>query len=355
MKKQAERYLRTRQHKTGSLDPLRMWAYKTEEDLFKTVSVVADAKNHGLIFVIDWSGSMSSSMVGTLEQLILLCLFCRKADIPFEVYSLTTGSRNAWTFKPGDLVYADNFRMRCYLSSDMSATQFKDACVNLFAMMLDGTFRGGPTEDNLIGCTPLDEAIITTIDLMEIFRKRTKAQVVNAVFLTDGDANTVNGYTDRYGNMVTMNHNTRYLIDDRATHKVYDFPRHRMTPTMLKILRDRQDIHVVGFYIGGHWSNFFGDADSKRRLELDKQFREDGYVVATDWGYNELYITSPGDALRVHEKSFVPKSGAKDDKGNAIEKGTPEYEEALAKNFTAQRKAIMKERMMLDRFVKMIA
>lgn len=348
MKKQAERYLRTKTHKTGSIDPLRMWAYKTEEDLFKTVAVIADAKNHGLLFVVDWSGSMSSSMIGTIEQLIVLCMFCRKANIPFEVYSLTTGASKAFDVKPGDLCFTSNFRMRCYLSSAMTAKQFQAACVNLFALTITGHFTGGPSADHLIGCTPLDEAIVTTIDLMGDFRQRTRAQVVNAVFLTDGDANTVSAYLNKKGKKQELNSATRYLIDDRQTHKVYDFDTSTMTPTLLQILRDRQDINVVGFYIGGHWSKFFYGADDKTRTELARQFEENNYVIATDWGYNELYITNRGDSLRVHEHSLKPDT-------KKFPLGSPEYEVELNKNFSAHRHMLKKERLMLDRFVQMIS
>lgn len=346
MKKQADRYKRTRQHKTGSLDPLRLHAYKIDEDLFKTIAIVSDDKNHGLIFVVDWSGSMQSSMAGTLEQLMMLCMFCRKAGIPFEVYSLTTGGNGAFSKEPGNLVYADNFRMRCYLTSQMSARQFYDACVNLFVLMPNGVFRGGPAEDNLIGCTPLDESIITTIDLMEKFRRKTKAQIVNAIFMTDGDANTVNGYYTHKGYNTTLDYRTRYLIDDRKTHKVYDFTRGDMTPTMLTILRDRQDINVVGFYIGGHWRGFFGDLDDAEEKKLTQQFAQDGYVIATDWGYSELYITREGDQWRVKDLELTP---------DGVELGTEEYDKKLGENFTAKRKSAMKQRVMLDRFIKMIA
>ena len=35
--------------------------YKFSEDLFKKVTLLPDGKNHGLVFILDWSGSMSNS------------------------------------------------------------------------------------------------------------------------------------------------------------------------------------------------------------------------------------------------------------------------------------------------------
>lgn len=364
MRKQADRYKRTRQYKTGSLDTLRLCYYKTEEDLFKTIAVCQDGKNHGLIFVVDWSGSMSSSMAGTLEQLILLCIFCMKANIPFEVYSLTTGGTNAFSREPGNLEYAQNFRVRTYLSSRMTPGVFHDACVNLFALMPGGQFSGGPTADNLIGCTPLDESIIASIDIIKEFRRRTNAQVVNAIFLTDGGANTVNSYFNERGVSTSMHSsdynyyygyrsagsgasNVKYLVDDRETHKVYSFTVGDMTPTMVKILKDRNNIHAVCFYIDGAWENFFTSTiDDAKRSATHKQFQEDGYVISTEWGFDEMYITKRGDVWRVKDTRLKPQK---------VEPGSPEYLKKVEENFKKQGLSMMKQRIMLDRFIALIA
>jgi hypothetical protein len=56
---------------------------------FKKVTTLADGKNHGLVFVLDWSGSMSDVMSDTVKQLFNLIWFCKKVAIPFEVYAFT--------------------------------------------------------------------------------------------------------------------------------------------------------------------------------------------------------------------------------------------------------------------------
>jgi len=360
MKKQADRYKRTRQHKSGSLDTLRLHAYKTEEDLFKTIAICADGKNHGLIYVVDWSASMSGNMAGTLEQLIVLCLFCRKAQIPFEVYSLTTGGTNTFSHLPGQLVYANNFSMRQYLSSSMTPKEFEAACVNLFALMPGGIFAGGPTKDNLIGCTPLNEAITASIDIIKDFRTKRNIQVVNAIFLTDGGANTVSEYYDATGRAQSMysgysgysysylgrSSEKNFVIEDRLTRKAYKFETNEMTPTLVKILKDRNNIHAVCFYIDGSWNMFYKNLDPNKQVMLQKQFEENGYVVCTEWGFDELYITRRSDVGRVKDIKLKPQK---------IKPGSVEYVEAAQKNLALQGKMLMKQRIMLDRFVAMIA
>ena len=72
--------------------------------MFKKVSVVPDGKNHGLIFILDWSGSMQNVMMDTIKQLFNLVWFCKKVNIPFEVYAFTNSYPNPNRF---DIVQED--------------------------------------------------------------------------------------------------------------------------------------------------------------------------------------------------------------------------------------------------------
>ena len=57
-KKSADAYARQATSRTGVLNTKMLHTYKYNEDLFKKVTVLPDGKNHGMIFVLDWSGSM---------------------------------------------------------------------------------------------------------------------------------------------------------------------------------------------------------------------------------------------------------------------------------------------------------
>jgi hypothetical protein len=181
---------------------------------------------------------------------------------------------------------------------------------------------------------------------------------VNAIFLTDGGANTVASYLNERGQSTSMyggggyyynrsaNTNAKYLIDDRETHKVYSFTVGEMTPTMVKILRDRNNIHAVCFYVDGSWEHFFTKVDDKKRKEAAKQFNEDGYVVSTEWGFDEVYIIKRMDGWRVKDVNLKPQK---------VEPGSPEFLKKAQENFIKQGQQLMKQRIMLDRFIKMIA
>ena len=83
-RKAADAYSRASTARTGVLDTARLHSYKFSEDLFKKVTVLPDGKNHGLIFILDWSGSMQNVLLDTCKQLFNLIWFCKKVSIPFE-------------------------------------------------------------------------------------------------------------------------------------------------------------------------------------------------------------------------------------------------------------------------------
>ena len=88
--------------RTGVLDCSKLHQYKYNEDLFKKVTTLAEGKNHGLVFVLDWSGSMTNVMLDTIKQLYNLIWFCKKCSIPFEVYAFTNEwNRSAFDYETG--------------------------------------------------------------------------------------------------------------------------------------------------------------------------------------------------------------------------------------------------------------
>ena len=90
MKKSAQAYKRASQDKTGIIDPLKLPSYKYSDDIFKKLTIIPDGKNHGMMMLLDWSGSMADVLFDTVKQLINLVEFCRKVNIPYEVYFFTS-------------------------------------------------------------------------------------------------------------------------------------------------------------------------------------------------------------------------------------------------------------------------
>ena len=157
-----------------------------------------------MLFLLDWSGSMSTEMLPTIKQLILLTNFCKKVGIPFEVYAFT----NEWIVaeraincnnypaeyeKPIEgtmIVSKDYFRMMNILSSRSSTKQYDIQCKNIFrevySMLYYSTFNSTPGMG--LSGTPLNEAIVVMSSIISKFKKQTGCQKVNLCVLTDGEA-----------------------------------------------------------------------------------------------------------------------------------------------------------------------
>ena len=205
-KRKAAQFAKAREHKTGDLNMNKLWATKLTEDVFLSNTVLPDGKNHGMLMVIDFSGSMADKMQATIEQLLIQVSFCKKVNIPFEVYSFT--NFRSWESqrhlvanqREGDLKIDDqDLCVMKLFSSDMSSSKYKQAVRNLIALSACYTDNKHRYEDSLpyawsrslpqqfwLGGTPLAETIMLLRDRAIDFRNENKIDVLNTLFLTDG-------------------------------------------------------------------------------------------------------------------------------------------------------------------------
>ena len=68
-----------------------------------------------------------------------------------------------------------------------------------------------------LGGTPLDDTIITAKSLIEDYKIKTKAQIVNAIFLTDGASSPVNSYRNTSEERGYDVIDSQVVIDDPKT------------------------------------------------------------------------------------------------------------------------------------------
>jgi hypothetical protein len=85
--------------KTGDLNLNKIFSYQFSEDIFKKMTVVPGGKSHGLVMYLDWSGSMAQHIANTLKQLFNLTMFCKKVNIPFEVYAFIDETDSSRTYR----------------------------------------------------------------------------------------------------------------------------------------------------------------------------------------------------------------------------------------------------------------
>ncbi len=170
MKKRATLYRRARIHSTGRIDCNKLHSHKFNENIFKKMTVEPKGKNHGLIFFLDLSGSMRKSLDKIVEQTILLCSFCKRSGIPFEVYGFTQQQ----------VLAGGRYQLYNIFSSRMTKQEFDHVCKNLISAVVEPVMAG----------TPLNLTIILATRLYDIFKDRHNSEIINFIFLTDGGDNT---------------------------------------------------------------------------------------------------------------------------------------------------------------------
>ena len=203
-RKSADSYARATTSRTGVLDCSKLHTYKYNEDLFRKVTTLAEGKNHGLVFVLDWSGSMGNVLQDTLKQLFNLMWFCKKASIPFEVYAFTNEypkepteetlredyTQHAYEKREGLIAVGPWFSMMNIFSSSVKMKELEQQMKNFYRLSYNMTRWSTapiPTGLSLSG-TPLNEAFISLHQILPQFKKQHKVQKVQCVVLTDGEA-----------------------------------------------------------------------------------------------------------------------------------------------------------------------
>jgi len=351
LRKNANEMKRTSVAKTGNLNMSKIFSYKFSEDIFKRMTVVPNGKSHGLVMFIDWSGSMHTNIDNTIRQLLNLVMFCKKVNIPFEVYAFTSAYGENLGFakfsaKPGDFVF-NSFHLMNLLSSQMNASEYKYAASALLAF--SNRYNNRPSWFGLSG-TPLNEAIVAAMKIVPEFQKERKLQIVNTVFLTDGDGSRPYGIYTEHGQQSLRSDGIIVIRDPITKHeeKIDDTSSRKITSAFIKLMKERTKSNVVGFYIldGRNFSheihNFYPDTltDADKVEQLKKEFRSEKYKIVTTDGYDEYYLLRAEGLDTEEGVEFEVKE-------NATTRG---FVSAFSK-FTNNRKA---NRVVLNRFIGMI-
>jgi hypothetical protein len=275
-RKAADSYARASTARTGVLDCSKLHTYKYNEDIFRKVTTLADGKNHGLVFVLDWSGSMSNVMLDTAKQLFNLIWFCKKVAIPFEVYAFTTdyplvkydvdGKANirelAYKKKDGLVQVGEWFSMMNLLTSKVNSNTLEEQMKNIFRLAKSFSYNSHCYYSTPLGMglsgTPLNEALISLHQILPKFQKENKLQKVQCVVLTDGEGCLVKYHREvqrRWEDnpfMGTAHIGSNAFLRDRKTGMTYscDYEHQDFTEVLLHNLRDKFiDINFIGIRV----------------------------------------------------------------------------------------------------------
>ena len=325
MRKRAAELRRVSVSDTGVIDTNLLHSYKFSDNIFRKIATVAEGKNHGLVAMVDWSGSMQNNLNGTIEQFLVLSMFCRKLNIPFEVYAFSDshvpGDAYNWMeFTAQNVVdLRQGFQLLNLLSSRMSNLAFRKQANDLLNVgnaysnyASNRDYYARHMREEIVqpmvelGGTPLNASIVALSKVVNDFRTKNRLEIVNTVILTDGEDSdylyTLNS-TDKYrGLYPETNYNVSYIFDDE-TKKSYRIGQKGVTPTLLQILKTRTGCNLLGFYVITNNKKYFDQAIYRldnnmlqpAREKALREFRENGVYAMVDWGYDEYYLI-PGGA-----------------------------------------------------------
>jgi len=373
MKKAATAYKRASTDKTGIIDPLKLPQYQYNEDIFKKLTIIPDGKNHGMMMLLDWSGSMSDVIMNTVKQLINLVEFTKKVNIPFEVYFFTSergygeDTRKGFSNKTKEWFF-ENFQLINCISHRMKKQELDEAMKTMFHMANYFDNRYGyrrhssisqdeylAQNDNYglpskyyLGNTPLNESLLYMNTMIPLFQKKYDIEKLTFITLTDGAGN--------YPKNTIVG--TERADDDYDRTNVYELDkkkfvgRHNITEKLLNHIKNQHKVNVIGFYVikrVRRWDieryiKNYRDYSHKEQIlgKLRKELTTNKAVAVDADGYNKFFLLD-GKKLGIEnfDMSDVP-----------IKKGTPsEFKRIFGKSMANR----LVSRVVLSKFIQEVA
>ena len=415
LKKAATAHSRSMQANSGVVDPLKLHSYKFNDDIFKRLTVTPDGKNHGLMMFIDWSGSMHNKIAPTIKQLMNLTMFCRKVQIPFEVYAFSNNNnfgsysdehgnlcgrkRPQPNYKDGDITIDSSLLLLNFISSKMTAKEYEEGMLNLHFMATTyGYDRYGyrgknydyeaakaeQWKDDLpsvprgfqLSSTPLNDTIMAAMKMVPAFQKKYNIDKMNTVFLTDGasdggeriistkegDKTEPDSWLHRRiggdWKFKYQKYDSNVILTDRKSKKSLPVgnARRHLTDALLKVLKMRTGSKVLGFFVD--------DKTTIGRGTLNRYFpQEDFYGL----GFKTFDRKKVNAEFRKNKVLVVTENTGYDElyllaggKMNVVDSGMETPSENAKKGeikrlFAGSLKNSKSSRVVLNKFIKQVA
>jgi len=385
MKKAAADYKRSYGAKSGEINMDKLHQYLIKDDIFNRIQVTPEGKNHGMVMIVDWSGSMSGSIRPTIEQSLLLAMFCKRIQIPFRVFAFSdsydrdtyNAVRNIKDFEErekelerlssekmfgkeinkGEDFYSWSLgttKLLEIVSDKMNQRDFTKAMEHWLQIgfSIDERYHWDAESSTdwdgqwfvparlQLGGTPLDHSLVIMRDYLKEFKRQYGIDVMSFIALTDGESHGCFGY------------GSRGVLVDRQYNKNFEMNGHRPTSKLLKWLKETADVRTIGFYLTGATGNrFFSEAERFSGTKLnswEKEFvekRKEYNKISTSFtdGHYDLgiIINQKKIALNYNEDELQVQEDAT--------KG--QLKSALVKAGNSK----MKQRVILNQFVKQMA
>jgi Mg-chelatase subunit ChlD len=301
VRRSARNFAKTTSQKSGRISPRLLKNYRFSEDIFDRMTVRSDEKNHGIVILLDWSGSMQGIIRESVSQLVATVEFCRRVGIPVQVYFFSSiynkavldevvrrnpsvnrkemlanvamgyipATGKVWSEEicnnifneivcgttPQDIM--EGKASHCSMFSlfkvyDSAAGQRKmvaslgrlillSDAVGKFSRSRRVTIDHGPLS---LGGTPLDESILAMRDIVNDFRKSSNTKVT-LISITDGEGQSlINRVHSPYVGSKTLSR----VIVDKETGRRFDLKDFNSTThsAVVQMFKDATGARIVG-------------------------------------------------------------------------------------------------------------
>jgi len=357
MRKAAKSFSKAKQSDTGDVDVNKLASYRFDDNIFRKIMQVPKGKSHGLILLLDYSGSMSDNMAGSIEQILVLSMFCRKVNIPFHVYAFSNDSsiwsidkpkagavplnllgnpmevRQCFMYQPGELKL-ETVSLREYLNSKMTNAEFTKALRNM--ILLKKSYEGGryvrsvqrPHSERLSN-TPLTEALVATQEIMKSFKRSNNLDITNLVIIHDGDADSTNCLANNEGGYTYFHPTYENVIlqDNKYKHQKQVIANplgNEMFVSVAEWFTATTNSKIFGFFIvlphrsKGIIRHYYHNenrlplytkrSDAMIDAELIKQLKRkldtQKFLQSFNLGYDSFFLISGGDELMTSDSEI---------------------------------------------------
>lgn len=390
MRKSANQYYKTKEHKTGVIDIRKLASYKIKEEIFKTIQSLPKGKNHGMVMLMDWSGSMSSVLKDVIKQVYLMTSFCKIANIPFTVLAFTNGISDSNPEKAAVEALKDKIMGPRYISYDdnlspeenraKKAMTVKELDVEMFRVVEILSHKMSKDEYNKMGAllfsevyknvsnyklasTPLNESLLYMLDFLPKFKKMNNVQKLSFIVLTDGEGHsllprrfeTYSSYA-RDGRSITKH------LFLRKNNKDYEFKSYMQTGAAIQMIKDQDpNTTCLAFSLirnnKRHISNTlsqiscytnggeFKSADESQVIRIAKDFKELGACALTKINAYDEYYLIPIENVKPESLNIA----------NDLNSSKEKTASQIAKSFTKLLKQNRNSRFLLTSFAKQVA
>jgi len=268
-KKSAFQYSRATVSSTGCINVNKLHAFKYDDNIFKSITQLADAQNHGMLFFIDYSGSMRNTISSVIRQTMQLVMFCKAVGIPFAVYGFS-GNGNGCTYnkdaQPGISLSFDGTKIFELVNSSLKKADYEQTMREFYATAwyMDNNTEYGDTFCfrsiiESFGATPLYQMLIVGHQLAVDFRKKHNVQKMNITVLSDGEGGALtfaHGATPKnaIAEQKTKSKRSVQICGNQVEWFNYDNP--SLYRNLICSLRKVAGCTVIGYFIADRPSDY---------------------------------------------------------------------------------------------------